>query len=274
MSSKSSDRTLVNVIGIPAWLGVIALGGIYYSLFMTVCIAIALWEFYQMAKTKDISPNPFVGILFTILIIAFYWISPPVSQNIFFGIVILGIVGLLIEELIRDLPDAMGNISYTLLGLFYIPLFLGTSIPIRQIDAEHGIYLTFALVTSVWACDSAAFFFGTKWGKKKILPRVSPKKSYVGSIAGMITSFGVMALFQSQGLIGDFFETKDIIIFSLIAGIFGQIGDFVESMLKRDVGVKDSGTLLKGHGGVLDRFDSLIFAMPLAYLYLRYLGIS
>jgi len=60
MSSKSSDRTLVNVIGIPAWLGVIALGGIYYSLFMTVCIAIALWEFYQMAKTKDISPNPFV----------------------------------------------------------------------------------------------------------------------------------------------------------------------------------------------------------------------
>ena len=144
----------------------------------------------------------------------------------------------------------------------------------RSIDAEHGIYLTFALVTSVWACDSAAFFFGTKWGKKKILPRVSPKKSYVGSIAGMITSFGVMALFQSQGLLGNFFETKDIIIFSLITGVFGQIGDFVESMLKRDVGVKDSGTLLKGHGGVLDRFDSLIFAMPLAYLYLRYLGIS
>jgi phosphatidate cytidylyltransferase len=274
MSSKSSDRTLVNVIGIPTWLGIIALGGIYYSIFMTVCIAIALWEFYQMAKTKDISPNPFVGILFTILIMAFYWISPPVSQNIFFGIVILGIVSLLIEELIRDLPDAMGNISYTLLGLFYIPLLLGTSIPIRQWDTEHGIYLTFALITSVWACDSAAFFFGTKWGKKKILPRVSPKKSYVGSISGIISSFLVIALFQSQGLLGNFFETKDIIIFSLITGVFGQIGDFVESMLKRDVGVKDSGTLLKGHGGVLDRFDSLIFAMPLAYLYLRYLGIS
>ena len=156
-------------------------------------------------------------------------------------------------------------------GILFVPVLLGTAIDIRQFDMVMGTQLTLATVLSVWACDSAAFIFGTKFGTAKIFPRVSPKKSWVGSIAGMIASLGVFHLFYHQGWLGDYFSVRDAVVFGVITGVFGQIGDFAESLLKRDADVKDSGTLLQGHGGVLDRFDSLIFATPVTYLYVHFL---
>ena len=273
MPAPSSDRTLINVIGIPSWIAIIWLGGFYYSGFMTLCALIGLVEFYKMSVLKGVTPNRYVGLTFSILVLSYYWFTPDIGEILFISFFIIGIMWLLIEELYRGLPDAVGNISYTFFGIFYSPLLLGTAIPIRQFDSINNISLTFALIVSVWACDSAAFFFGSKWGKKKIFPRVSPKKSYIGSIAGVIASFFVMTLFQYFGLLGTMFTGYDIFIFSLITGVLGQIGDFLESLIKRDVGVKDSGTLLRGHGGVLDRFDSLIFAMPIAYLYIQFLDL-
>jgi phosphatidate cytidylyltransferase len=156
-------------------------------------------------------------------------------------------------------------------GILFVPILLGTAIDIRQFDSLMGTQLTLALVLSVWACDSAAFIFGTKFGDTKIFPRVSPNKSWVGSISGLIASLSVFLLFYHQGWLGDYFSMKDAIVFGILTGVFGQIGDFSESLLKRDADVKDSGTLLQGHGGVLDRFDSLIFATPLTYLYIHFL---
>ncbi|MBT3589644.1 MAG: phosphatidate cytidylyltransferase [Candidatus Marinimicrobia bacterium] len=271
MSAQSSDRMFINIIGIPSWIAIIWLGGFYYFSFIAVCALIGLVEFYSMSELKGVTPNRYVGITFSILILAYYWFTPQVSETLFIGFLIIGIMWLLMEELYRGLPNAVGNMSYTFFGIFYSPLLLGTAIPIRQFDSINNISLTFALIVSVWACDSAAFFFGTKWGKKKIFPRVSPKKSYIGSIAGVFASFLVMTMFQYFGWLGAMFTGYDIFIFSMITGILGQVGDFAESLIKRDVGVKDSGTILRGHGGVLDRFDSLIFAMPIAYLYTHFL---
>ena len=163
------------------------------------------------------------------------------------------------------------NISATLAGILYVSVLLGTAIDIRQFDHLMDTQLTLALMLSVWTCDSAAFILGTLYGNKKIFPEVSPKKSWVGSISGLIAATAVMVLFSIQGWLGDYFSLNDALVFGLIAGFFGQLGDFTESLLKRDAGVKDSGTLLAGHGGVLDRFDSLIFAMPLSYLYIHFL---
>ena len=112
---------------------------------------------------------------------------------------------------------------------------------------------------------------GEAIGESGLKKFVSPKKSWVGSISGLIAAIAVMVLFSIQGWLGDYFSLNDALVFGLIAGVFGQLGDFTESLLKRDAGVKDSGTLLAGHGGVLDRFDSLIFAMPLSYLYIHFL---
>jgi phosphatidate cytidylyltransferase len=124
------------------------------------------------------------------------------------------------------------------------------------------------LFISVWLCDTAAFFFGTKFGKKKILPNISPKKSWVGSISGFIFSMLTFFIAYKLDFLGQTYSLADCIIFGFISGIFGQLGDFGESLLKRDVGVKDSGDILRGHGGILDRFDSLLFSSPLIYIYL------
>jgi len=158
-----------------------------------------------------------------------------------------------------------------LAGILFVSVLLGTAIDIRQFDHLMNTQLTLALTLAVWICDTAAFIFGTLFGKKKIFPSVSPNKSWAGSISGLIAAQVVILTFHHQGWLGDYFSLNDAIMFGLISGLFGQLGDFTESLLKRDAGVKDSGTLLAGHGGVLDRFDSLIFAMPLAYLYIHFL---
>ena len=109
------------------------------------------------------------------------------------------------------------------------------------------------------------------WGKKKLIERVSPKKTVVGFVGGIVGSFVSFYLMNMNGFIQYDLSLVNIIILTLIVGVCGQLGDFVESMFKRDAGVKDSGKLLLGHGGVLDRFDSLIFTSPLVFIFVSYL---
>ncbi|MEE9167424.1 MAG: phosphatidate cytidylyltransferase, partial [Candidatus Neomarinimicrobiota bacterium] len=125
----------------------------------------------------------------------------------------------------------------------------------------------------IWISDSAAYAFGKKWGKKKILERVSPKKTITGSVAGLVSAVGFYLLVWRMGLLESSQSAVslsgiDALALGLIVGLFGQLGDFAESAVKRDMGVKDSGSILPGHGGVLDRFDSLSVASPMTFLYL------
>ena len=122
MPAPSSDRTLINVIGIPSWIAIIWLGGFYYSGFMTLCALIGLVEFYKMSVLKGVTPNRYVGLTFSILVLSYYWFTPDIGEILFISFFIIGIMWLLIEELYRGLPDAVGNISYTFFGIFYSPL--------------------------------------------------------------------------------------------------------------------------------------------------------
>ena len=119
-----------------------------------------------------------------------------------------------------------------------------------------------------WANDVGAYFVGSKFGKTKLFPRISPKKTWEGSFGGVMMTFltgWLLSLYIIE------LNLKDWLILALIVSIFGSIGDLVESMLKRSVGVKDSGTILPGHGGFLDRFDAFIFLLPFAACYLLWL---
>ena len=268
MNQLSNNRTIINVIGIPAITYLLWYGGVPFTLFILLVMMIGIYEFYQLTTTKDQSPLKIFGYLFTFLLAAYYYMLPtglygePLSYFFSTTIIIL-----FLFEMRRNIKNSTKNIAITIFGVLYIPLLLGTIIALRNLDSTHHTNFTICMILSIWMCDSAAYVFGLKWGTKKILPRVSPNKSWVGSIAGLSSTFFIFSIFKEQGFLPNI-SSIDVFALALITGFFGQAGDFAESLIKRDLGVKDSGKILLGHGGVLDRFDSIIFSSPLTYTYL------
>ena len=267
MNQLSTNRTLINVIGIPAILYLLWQGGPTFASFIFLVMMIGLDEFYRMNTTGRQTPVKLTGYIFTGLMAAYYFWLPAITLLQGLSLLTCFIVITLFIEMGRDKLNPTRNMGITILGIMYVPVLLGSVIALRNLDTVYSTYFTVSMVVAIWSCDSVAFIFGMKWGQKKIFPRVSPNKSWVGSLAGFVSTFVVYYGLHVQGILPDL-TLLDVAVFSIITGFFGQAGDFAESLLKRDAGVKDSGKLLLGHGGVLDRFDSIIFASPLTYAYL------
>ena len=138
-----------------------------------------------------------------------------------------------------------------------------------EISYLTGAWLVFTIFGSIWACDTGAYFVGSSIGRHKLFPRVSPKKSWEGAIGGLLTAILVCVGLKIL-LMPHLLRFIDCIVIGSIVGIFGQISDLIESLFKRDAGVKDSSNILPGHGGILDRFDNPIFVVPMVYLYLKW----
>lgn len=269
---NTAVRVLVSIVAIPALVLLSYLGGAYFLSFVFVIAGISFYEFAIMAKVKGANVNVNIGIIGLI----FFILN---SYRFLFNsyhCVIAFLIILLIFELFRNNGSAILNVGTTMLGVFYLGVFGSTIVGIREfypnIDGlyNNGGYLIISIFASIWICDSAAFFGGTALGKHKLFLRVSPKKSWEGAIFGFV--FAILAMILANNLVLDFLSLKDAIIIGIIIGTFGQIGDLVESLLKRDAGVKDSSNLIPGHGGIFDRFDSLLFSSPIIYLYLTYLA--
>jgi len=177
-------------------------------------------------------------------------------------------------ELFRNKESAINNVSSTLFDVLYTGLFAASIIWIREfyvdtpLSYSNGGFIIISIFITLWMTDSAAYFIGSAIGKHKLFPRVSPNKSWEGAIAGFV--FAIITLVVLKTVLLDFLSWMDIIAFGIIIGIFGQIGDLVESLIKRDAGVKDSSNLIPGHGGIFDRFDSLLFSSPILFLYMNY----
>ena len=181
---------------------------------------------------------------------------------------------LLIFELFQKTDKPFQNVAGTLLGLFYaiVPIFLLISISKQEVYVYDKILETrftpniaAGILFLTWANDSFAYIVGSKIGKTPLFPRISPKKTWEGTVGG-----GIMCILAGFG-IHSFFGVLSLVDWLVIGGIvavFGTLGDLIESMLKRSVGVKDSGNFMPGHGGFLDRFDAFIFAIPFVFLYL------
>ena len=267
MNQLSNNRTIINVIGIPAITYLLWQGGFPFAFFVLLVMMIGMNEFYRLTKTKDQSPLNIIGYISTFLLAGYYYVLPNSLSGGILPFLTTLIIFVFLVEMKRNIKYPTKNIAITIFGIMYVPLLLGTLIALRNLDSAHHTNFTICMILSIWMCDSAAYVFGLKWGTKKILPRVSPNKSWVGCIAGLSSSFFIYTIFKYQGFLPDI-SSIDIFFLALITGFFGQAGDFAESLIKRDLGVKDSGTLLLGHGGVLDRFDSIIFSSPLTYTYL------
>ncbi|MCC6396605.1 MAG: phosphatidate cytidylyltransferase [Bacteroidetes bacterium] len=219
---------------------------------------------------------------------------PTMAQE--FLILLLSFIPLvMIGELFRGKEQPLHNISVTVMGVMYVAFFFGTLIGLRElfVPADFPVYAHFPVVgaavpeetastiyrwggwtvltffIAVWVCDSAAYFAGRAFGRHKLFPRVSPNKTWEGALAGFagaITSFVVMKTIALPYL-----TVMESLICGALVGIFGQLGDLAESLLKRDAGVKDSSSVIPGHGGMLDRFDSIAMASPVLFLYLDFI---
>lgn len=262
--NKKQSRVLVNVLGIPLLLSAIYFGGIYFKSLIFIAIIMSTLELNTMCSKRNIEIQILPLFLFYLYLLSSHFVSP-LEIEMF----LLVIICVLLVEVFRMKEKPIENIAVTIFSMVWIGLFMNYIIIIR--DMSNGMYWTFQMFLAVWICDSAAFFFGSKFGKAKILPNISPNKTWIGTVSGIVFVF-IYLFFTiepiTSSLVVDFIH---ILFLSLIFGGISQIGDFVESMIKRQFGVKDSGTSLRGHGGFLDRMDSLILAAPSFYLYLHYL---
>lgn len=265
--NNTATRIIVSAVFIPLILAVCYAGGLFFLVFVLAIGILSFYEFSGLSKNKIAFTNLIIGLLSTCLLI----INSYYSFIDFFRLILLIISVLVFVELFRKKESAILNLGVSFLGIFYIGLFSSTVVLLREFFTEDyfsGGYLIISIFITIWICDSAAFFLGTAFGKHKLFPRVSPKKSWEGSIAGFI--FALLTMIALKYIILYSFSFVDALITGIIIGSVGQIGDLVESLIKRDAGVKDSSNLIPGHGGIFDRFDSLMLSSPVIYLYLSY----
>ncbi|TAL68851.1 MAG: phosphatidate cytidylyltransferase [Bacteroidetes bacterium] len=286
-------RVIVAFVGIPLAFLIIYLGGYVFFITIVIISSVALWEFYKIAEKKHAFPNKIPGIIAGICFM-FLFYSGNKFSDLNWLIVLFALFALLILtlELWRNKPNGIFNVSTTFSGFLYIAVSFTCLIGIREfyrlfdelyftnhlinLKDDFGLtilkkdiycgWLVASIFISVWISDSAAYFIGVKWGKHKLFPRISPKKSWEGSVAGF---FGAIIGFAAASiLLIPKFPIMHSVIIGAVIGIIGQIGDLAESLLKRDAGIKDSSAILPGHGGILDRFDSILFVAPAVYIYL------
>lgn len=256
-------RIITSIIITVFIFGVIFLGNVtLYSAVTIILSSIALWEFYKMLEIKYRRVYKVLGLLLSLLMFVscFYTLESWFIYLLAFGLVVL----FLIQFTIKTNENACLSIALTILGLIYITVPFLFVIKIRLLTGGVFFITYFILVTK--ATDIGAYLVGMKFGKNKLIPRISPNKSMEGFIGGII--FALIFAYLGVLYYPNYLNLKYVPAIGLILGLFAQVGDLAESVLKRDCGFKDSGKVLPGLGGILDLVDSMLLSLPFYYLYI------
>jgi len=251
------SRILISLVLLPVILGIVWLGS--WWLFAAALIGglIALHELYVMGRgLRPLVLGGYVGLILTLLgaeVGEISWMVGGIFATIVIAFVVFGFSD--------ARPSATAAISLTLLGVVWVGGGLAAFILLRDIP-EHGRLVVFTVLIAVFADDTAAYFVGRTIGRHKMAPTISPGKSWEGFVGGTIAAMAVafFAMYD-QGFLTDF----EAVALGAAIAVSSTLGDLFESAIKRDLGVKDSGRLLAGHGGVLDRIDSILWAGPAAF---------
>ena len=271
-----SKRLFTAAIGIPLVIYLLHTGGMFFSLAVAILAIAALFELNNMAKKNSAGIYAFSAMIPSVLmsVAAFYYNQPIFIFYIFTSAVLL----ILLEGVFRYNDEKWLNKNlYSILAVCYIGLFFSIFILLRHIDItpdletsfgsmqQGEVFLWLALL-GTWSSDTFAYFIGSAFGKNKLCPKISPNKSWEGAIAGFL---GCVAVVWYAGENVFFVHNINLIIFGILIGFFAPLGDLAESQIKRFSGVKDSGSFFPGHGGVLDRLDSLLFVIPAVYIFIN-----
>ncbi len=257
-------------VGVPIIILAIWFGDPWFTLFIAAAGLAATYEFYHMADFDRREPLLYLGLLWTLaLVLRPHYKNPDLLPIVVTAAMSVSLICLLLR---RSRERAFRDWGWTVAGALYVGWMLSYWLNLRGLeDGRNWVYL--AMLTT-FANDTGAYFIGRARGKHKLAPAISPAKTWEGAIGGLVSAIPSAILIAmalkliSAGLGTPFvFGYWQIIILGFLVGLFAHLGDLVESLLKRNMGVKESGNLLPGHGGVLDRFDSLIFVGAVVYYY-------
>ena len=269
-------RVVSAVVFLPLLVLMARVGGFVFLGFTLLFIGLALREFYLMMASKGLSPHWKSGFLAALLfpIGIFTRLRTHRTEEWHLaGLLTVLLVAMLLAELRRGASkQTLVNTSSTLLGALYIGWLGAHVVALRElpwtVDVPYAQGMAFALLPFflAWTCDTAAYLVGRAWGRHQLAPAVSPGKSVEGAVGGLLAAIAAGAL--ARIWFAPFLSLWAALALGALVGVFAQLGDLVESLLKRDAETKESSSLIPGHGGVLDRFDSLLFAAPLVYYFL------
>lgn len=284
--SNSTLRILTALVGVPAIVGLLYAGSWPFALLVVFIALLCQWETYGLLEEAGLAPRKIIGLALGLLLVlqALF----PYALHVAVVVLIIAVAsspfdvprGVARPSGVTPEPPSprlsvtgVGSLPATLFGAVYPAGLLGYLIALRlgrgpSVDDVHAFLLTLTVFLLVWSTDTFAYYVGRAIGKRPLAPKVSPKKTWAGAIGGTFGAVVVAVLLKL--LVLGFLPWIHVVALALICAVFGQLGDLAESKIKRMVGVKDSGSILPGHGGFLDRFDAMILAAPATYLYLAF----
>lgn len=258
------ERIITGIVAGTLYLGLCLLGGYAYHGLLMVMALIGYYEFVIMTKSAPFGAPAVIGYI-SVLYMLFPWtlmnLEPPLSVDHSMWIVMLLLLSITVIS--KNKLD-IKQMALLFIGAVYIGTGFAYIADTRQTSDGHGLFWTFMLLASIWASDIGAYFTGKMLGKNKLWPSISPNKTVEGAVGGVVFAIVVSVVFSliSPTLL----PMTNAILIGIAAAVVGQMGDLIQSAYKRIYGIKDSGKLLPGHGGILDRCDSWLMVFPLVHI--------
>ena len=266
--SNFLQRTITGILFVLVLISAVYFHFFSFLFLFALIIILSQLEFYKIVKTDEVKPQKISGIITGLILFATFSWAHYSNQYYILLINLPVIFTIFIFELFRKSKNPFMNIAYTILGILYIalPVSLLTFIVIAH-NGEYNPALLLGYFFLLWSYDTGAYLIGRLAGKNKLFERISPKKTWEGAVGGLIISVGIAYILNIYFPLLTFTQWAAV---AVIIAITGTFGDLIESMLKRSSDLKDSGNILPGHGGILDRFDALFISVPfvITYLYL------
>jgi phosphatidate cytidylyltransferase len=264
-------RVVTALVMAPILVALAFVGGPWFAGLVALQVALGLSEFYRMMADRGMRPSGRLGVFMALVLCLFAFTGTTSQTNL---LVTGGLLVIFCAELLRKEGErGIEPMAVTLFGIAYVGWLSIHLVFLRELPRQLGqpyaqgaTYVVLAFFLT-WVCDTAAYGFGLWLGRRRLLPAVSPKKSVEGSIGGLVAT--VAAAHLARLWFAPYLDVVHATILGAGVGVFAQVGDLAESLLKRVSGTKDASGLIPGHGGVLDRFDSLYFTGPLVYYYLK-----
>jgi phosphatidate cytidylyltransferase len=258
------------VLFVPLLVLLARAGGLAFAGFVALEVVLGQTEFYRMMRGKGLEPWPRAGILGGLgVVIAAY---RPYTSHVDFLVTMALLLVLALGLRTVGRARVVESMAVTLFGVLYVAWLSAHLVLLRELPwragtayAEGAWFVLLAFFIT-WSCDSGAYIVGRMLGRHRLSP-ISPRKSVEGAIGGLL--FAVAGAYVARAWFAPFLSGRDALALGLLVGLFAQVGDLVESMFKRDAAAGDSSDIIPGHGGILDRFDSLYFGAPLVYYYLK-----